>query len=77
LHAPDTVYFSHDTYIGRTRSWNQTWSFAVGVTVENNATIRAFSHLEEPCVACGSVVGSYARLRPEQNWRKTLRSEFC
>jgi bifunctional UDP-N-acetylglucosamine pyrophosphorylase/glucosamine-1-phosphate N-acetyltransferase len=34
------------------------------VTVENNATIRAFSHLEGCHVSRGGVIGPYARLRP-------------
>jgi bifunctional UDP-N-acetylglucosamine pyrophosphorylase/glucosamine-1-phosphate N-acetyltransferase len=64
LHAPDTVYFSHDTYIGRTRSWNQTWFFAVGVTVENNATIRAFSHLEDAMCRAAALSVSLCAICP-------------
>jgi bifunctional UDP-N-acetylglucosamine pyrophosphorylase/glucosamine-1-phosphate N-acetyltransferase len=64
LRAPDTVYFSHDTYIGSDTVVEPNVVFAVGVTVENNATIRAFSHLEGCHVSRGSVVGPYARLRP-------------
>ncbi|MDE0968619.1 MAG: bifunctional UDP-N-acetylglucosamine diphosphorylase/glucosamine-1-phosphate N-acetyltransferase GlmU [Octadecabacter sp.] len=64
LHAPDTVYFSHDTYIGPDTVVEPNVVFAVGVTVENNATIRSFSHLEGCHVSRGSVIGPYARLRP-------------
>lgn len=64
LQAPDTVYFSHDTYIGADTVVEPNVVFAVGVTVENNATIRAFSHLEGCHVSRESVVGPYARLRP-------------
>ncbi|MCF2903415.1 bifunctional UDP-N-acetylglucosamine diphosphorylase/glucosamine-1-phosphate N-acetyltransferase GlmU [Octadecabacter sp. CECT 8868] len=64
LQAPDTVYFSHDTYIGTDAIIEPNVVFAVGVTVENNATIRAFSHLEGCHVSRDSVVGPYARLRP-------------
>ncbi|MCF2872097.1 bifunctional UDP-N-acetylglucosamine diphosphorylase/glucosamine-1-phosphate N-acetyltransferase GlmU [Octadecabacter sp. G9-8] len=64
LQAPDTVYFSHDTYIGSDSVVEPNVVFAVGVTVENNATIRAFSHLEGCHVSRGGVVGPYARLRP-------------
>ena len=64
MHAPDTVYFSHDTYIGSDTVIEPNVVFAVGVTVENNATIRAFSHLEGCHVSRESVVGPYARLRP-------------
>ena len=64
MQAPDTVYFSHDTYIGPDTIVEPNVVFAVGVTVENNATIRAFSHLEGCHVSRESVVGPYARLRP-------------
>ncbi|MDB4053410.1 bifunctional UDP-N-acetylglucosamine diphosphorylase/glucosamine-1-phosphate N-acetyltransferase GlmU [Octadecabacter sp.] len=64
LQAPDTVYFSHDTYIGSDTIVEPNVVFAVGVTVENNATIRAFSHLEGCHVSRGGVIGPYARLRP-------------
>ncbi len=62
--APDTVFFSHDTAIGRDAVVEQNVVFASGVTVESGATIRAFSHLEGCHVAQGAVVGPYARLRP-------------
>ena len=64
LQAPDTVYFSHDTYVGSDTIIEPNVVFAVGVTVENNATIRAFSHLEGCHVSRGGVIGPYARLRP-------------
>lgn len=62
--APDTVYLSHDTVIGRDAIVEPNVVFASGVTVESGATIRAFSHLEGCHVARGAVVGPYARLRP-------------
>ena len=64
LQAPDTVYFSHDTYLGSDVVVEPNVVFAKGVTVENGATIRAFSHLEGCHVSRDSVVGPYARLRP-------------
>ena len=64
LQAPDTVYFSHDTYVGADTIVEPNVVFAVGVTVENNAQIRAFSHLEGCHVSRGGVIGPYARLRP-------------
>lgn len=64
LLAPDSVYFSYDTHIGRDAIVEQHVVFAPGVTVESGATIRAFSHLEGAHVGAGSVVGPYARLRP-------------
>lgn len=62
--APDTVYFAHDTGIGREAVIEPYVVFAPGVTVESGATIRAFSHLEGCHVSRGAVVGPYARLRP-------------
>ncbi len=64
LTAPDTVFFSFDTYIGRDALIEPNVVFGPGVTVETGATIRAFSHLEGCHVSRGAVVGPYARLRP-------------
>jgi bifunctional UDP-N-acetylglucosamine pyrophosphorylase/glucosamine-1-phosphate N-acetyltransferase len=38
--------------------------FGAGVTVEDNAVIRSFSHLDRAHVGKGASVGPYARLRP-------------
>jgi len=64
LRAPDTVFFSHDTWLGRDAQVEQNVVFGPGVTVETGALIRAFSHLEGAHVSAGAVVGPYARLRP-------------
>ncbi len=64
LEAPETVYFSFDTVIGRDCRVEPNVVFAPGVTVESGARIRAFSHLEGCHVGAGAVVGPYARLRP-------------
>ncbi|MGG7567462.1 bifunctional UDP-N-acetylglucosamine diphosphorylase/glucosamine-1-phosphate N-acetyltransferase GlmU [Rhodovulum sp. DZ06] len=64
LLAPDTVFFSHDTWIGRDALVEQNVVFGPGVTVETEATVRAFCHLEGCHVSRGAVVGPYARLRP-------------
>ena len=64
LTAPDTVFFAHDTVIGRDTVIEPHVVFGPGVTVESGSTIRAFSHLEGCHVSRGSVVGPYARLRP-------------
>ncbi|WP_456388602.1 bifunctional UDP-N-acetylglucosamine diphosphorylase/glucosamine-1-phosphate N-acetyltransferase GlmU [Profundibacter sp.] len=62
--APDTVFFSFDTYVGRDAVIEPNVVFGAGVTIETGATIRAFSHLEGCHVSRGAVVGPYARLRP-------------
>lgn len=64
LTAPETVFFSHDTRLGRDVVVEPNVVFAPGVTVEDGAVIRAFSHLEGARVAGGAIVGPYARLRP-------------
>ncbi len=62
--APDTVYFSYDTHLGRDTIVDQNVVFGTGVTVETGAHIRAFSHLEGCHVSRGAIIGPYARLRP-------------
>jgi len=64
LLAPDTVFFSHDTQLGRDVTVEPHVVFAPGVRVADGAVIRAFSHLEGCAVAGGALVGPYARLRP-------------
>ncbi|SCM77055.1 Bifunctional protein GlmU (Includes: UDP-N-acetylglucosamine pyrophosphorylase; Glucosamine-1-phosphate N-acetyltransferase) [uncultured Pleomorphomonas sp.] len=64
LVAPDTVFFSFDTRLGRDVTVEPNVVFAPGVEVASGVVIRAFSHLEGARVASGAVVGPYARLRP-------------
>ena len=73
LAAPDTVYLSFDTVIGRDALIEPNVVFGPGVTVESGATIRAFSHLEGCHVACGAIVGPYARLRPGTELAENVR----
>ena len=63
LIAPDTVYFSLDTVIGRDAFIEPNVVFGPHVTVDSGATIRAFSHLEGCHISKGSIVGPFARLR--------------
>ncbi|MEN8836782.1 MAG: bifunctional UDP-N-acetylglucosamine diphosphorylase/glucosamine-1-phosphate N-acetyltransferase GlmU [Celeribacter marinus] len=64
LTAPETVFFSLDTYVGRDAIIEPNVVFGPNVTVESTARIRAFSHLEGCHVSMGATVGPYARLRP-------------
>ena len=64
LTAPDTVFLSHDTRLGRDVVVEPHVVFGPGVTVADGARLRAFSHLEGCEVGAGAVVGPYARLRP-------------
>jgi bifunctional UDP-N-acetylglucosamine pyrophosphorylase/glucosamine-1-phosphate N-acetyltransferase len=73
LVAPDTVYLSLDTIIGRDTIIEPNVVFGPDVTVESGTTIRAFSHLEGCHVSRGSVVGPYARLRPGAELSENVR----
>ena len=64
LMAPETVFLSSDTKFGRDVVVEPFVVFGAGVTVEDNAVIRSFSHLEGAHVGKGAMVGPYARLRP-------------
>ena len=61
---PGTVWFHHDTELGRDVVVEPNVVFGPGVRVADGARIRAFSHLEGAVVAADAVVGPYARLRP-------------
>lgn len=61
---PSTVYFSHDTKIGRDVVIEPNVVFGPGVTVADGATIKGFSHIEGASIGKGAVVGPFARLRP-------------
>jgi bifunctional UDP-N-acetylglucosamine pyrophosphorylase/glucosamine-1-phosphate N-acetyltransferase len=62
---PDSVYFSHDSVIGQDVTIQPHVYFGPGVTVADNVTINAFSHLEGCTIAAGASIGPFARLRPE------------
>lgn len=64
LVAPSTVFFSHDTEIGRDTVVEPNVVFGPGVRIAEAARIRAFSHLEGAIVAPRAEIGPYARLRP-------------
>ena len=64
LIAPDTVWFAHDTVIGRDVTIGANVVFGPGTTVADGATIHAFSHIEGATIGALAEVGPYARLRP-------------
>ena len=73
LKAPETVFFSWDTELGRDVTVEPNVVFGPGVSVADGATIRAFSHLEGARVGEGCSVGPYARLRPGAVMEKDSR----
>jgi len=64
LVAPETVFLSMDTKLGRDVIVEPHVFFGPGVSVEDGVVIHGFSHLEGAKVATGASVGPYARLRP-------------
>ncbi len=64
LVAPDTVWFAHDTLIGRDCVVEPNVVFGPGVKIADSVCIRAFSHIEGAEIASGAEIGPYARLRP-------------
>ena len=64
LVAPETVFFSFDTVLGRDVTIEPNVVFGPGVSVASHVVIHAFSHLEGARLASGTSIGPYARLRP-------------
>ena len=62
--APDTVFFSSDTKIGKNVSIEPYVVIGKKVKINNNVTIHSFSHLENTKIENNVSVGPYARLRP-------------
>lgn len=78
LIAPETVFFSHDTALGRDVIVEPNVVFGPGVTVADRAVIHAFSHLEGARVGEGVSVGPFARLRPGTDMAAGSRiGNFC
>jgi bifunctional UDP-N-acetylglucosamine pyrophosphorylase/glucosamine-1-phosphate N-acetyltransferase len=64
LLAPETVFFSWDTRLGRDVTVGPHVVFGSGVTVGDDVEINAFCHFEGATVANGARIGPFARLRP-------------
>ena len=62
--APDTVFFSKDTKIGKNVSIDPYVVIKKKVKIQNNVKIFSFSHLENVRIENDVNVGPYARLRP-------------
>ena len=61
---PESVWFAHDTRLGRDVTVEPHVVFGSGVAVADGATIKAFSHIEGATIATKAVIGPFARLRP-------------
>jgi bifunctional UDP-N-acetylglucosamine pyrophosphorylase/glucosamine-1-phosphate N-acetyltransferase len=64
LIAPDTVFLSADTRLGRDVVVEPNVTFGPGVTIGEGARICSFSYLDGAAVGAGARVGPFARLRP-------------
>ena len=64
LVAPDTVFLSADTQIGRDVVIEPNVTIGPGVAIGDNVVVRSFSHVEGATVAPGATIGPFARLRP-------------
>jgi bifunctional UDP-N-acetylglucosamine pyrophosphorylase/glucosamine-1-phosphate N-acetyltransferase len=64
LTDPETVWFAHDTRLGRDVVVGPGVIFAPGVSVGDNVVIKGFCHLEGVSIAARAEVGPFARLRP-------------
>ena len=62
--APETVFFSKDTKIGKNVSIDPYVVFGQKVKIQNNVKIFSFSHIENVKIENNVNVGPYARLRP-------------
>ena len=62
--APETVFFSKDTKIGKNVSIDPYVVIGKKVKIQNNVKIFSFSHLENVKIENNVHVGPYARLRP-------------
>jgi bifunctional UDP-N-acetylglucosamine pyrophosphorylase/glucosamine-1-phosphate N-acetyltransferase len=62
--APNTVFFSKDTKIGKNVSIDPYVVIGEKVRIQNNVKIFSFSHLENVKIENNVSVGPYARLRP-------------
>jgi bifunctional UDP-N-acetylglucosamine pyrophosphorylase / glucosamine-1-phosphate N-acetyltransferase len=64
LIAPETVWFSHDTMIGRDVTIEPNVFFGPGVSVADGAEIKANCHIEGAVIGRAARIGPFARLRP-------------
>ena len=62
--APETVFFSKDTKIGKKVTIEPYVVISKNVKIGNNVTISSFSHLEGVKIDNNVKIGPYARIRP-------------
>ncbi|MEQ8296600.1 MAG: bifunctional UDP-N-acetylglucosamine diphosphorylase/glucosamine-1-phosphate N-acetyltransferase GlmU [Nitratireductor sp.] len=76
--APETVFFAHDTVIGRDTAIEPHVVFGPGVQIGERVRVRGFSHIEGATIADGAEVGPFARLRPGADLAEGAKvGNFC
>ena len=63
--GPETIFFSHDTKIGKNVTIEPYVVIGKNVKIGNNVVIKSFSHLESCKIENKVEVGPYARIRPD------------
>lgn len=64
LIAPETVWLSWDTEIGRDVTIEPNVFFGPGVSIDDRAEIKANCYIEQSHIGAGARIGPFARLRP-------------
>ena len=70
---PETVFFSHDTKIGKDVEIEANVVFGENVTIKDNVVIKSFCSIENSIINNGSSIGPFARLRNNVNVGKDSR----
>ena len=63
--GPETIFFSHDTKIGKNVTIEPYVVIGSNVKIGNNVIIKSFSHLESCKIENKVEIGPYARIRPK------------
>ena len=63
--SPETIFFSHDTKIGKNVTIEPYVVIGSNVKIGNNVIIKSFSHLESCKIENKVEIGPYARIRPK------------
>ena len=68
--APETIFFSKETVLGKNVTIEPYVVFSKKVKIGNNVIVKSFSHLEGVIVENNVEIGPYARIRPEVRIQK-------
>ena len=71
--APETVFFSNDTKIGKNVTIEPYVVFGSKVKIKNNVKILGFTHVEGVVIEQNCIIGPFARLRPGTKLEKNSK----